>query len=128
MRFLLKLSLTALTFIFILPHIGGITFHGGFGTALLVSLLFGFMLWLVDLAAIAISAMLTITSFGMALLWLIPMWVLGYWLLPCIALKLVSTLAPQALTIVGWTPAILAGLAMMIIGGVTSKLIGKKKD
>ncbi|HNN63769.1 MAG TPA: hypothetical protein PKH78_12035, partial [Candidatus Obscuribacter sp.] len=98
MRFLLKLSLTALTFIFILPHIGGITFHGGFGTALLVSLLFGFMLWLVDLAAIAISAMLTITSFGMALLWLIPMWVLGYWLLPCIALKLVSTLAPQALT------------------------------
>ncbi len=53
MKVLLKLALTALAFMFLLPMIPGIEFHGGFGTALLISLFFGFMLWIVDLVALA---------------------------------------------------------------------------
>lgn len=127
MKFVLKLLLTALCFMFVLPHIGGIDFRGGFGAALVVSLIFGIMLWLVDLAAVALSAMFTITSFGMALLWLIPMWILGFWLLPAVALKLVADSMPQYLSIVGWMPAILAGLVMMVIGALTSAVTSGRK-
>lgn len=128
MRFLLKLALTALCFLFVLPQIHGISFHGGFGAAFVVSIVFGLMLWLVDMLAVTITAMITIGSLGFALLWLIPLWILGFWLLPAVALRLVADALPQYLTITGWLPAIIAGLLMMIIGGITSALLKKKKD
>lgn len=116
---LLKLVLTSLAFMFVLPAIPGIAFHGGFGTAFLMSLLFGIMLWVVDLIALALCTFFTITSFGLALLWLIPLWIFGFWLMPAFALKLVSDLAPSYLTIHGFLPAIYAGLIMLVIGILT---------
>lgn len=125
MKTLLKLVLTSLAFMFVLPLIPGISFQGGFGTAFLISLLFGVMLWIVDLIALALSTFFTITSFGMALLWLIPLWIFGFWLMPAFALKLVSDLAPSYLTIRGFLPAIYAGLVMLFIGVLTK---GKNKS
>lgn len=119
MGLLIRLVLTALSFAFVLPLIHGIDFHGNFAAALLISVVFGLMLWLVELAAVALSAVVTVTSFGLSLLWLVPLWILGFWLLPAFALMLTASAMPQYLTVTGFGPAALAGLVMLLIGSVT---------
>ncbi len=120
LRFILKLIFTALVFTSILPLIPGITFHGNFVAAIVLAFFFGIMLWLVDLLAMTISAMLTVGSLGLALLILVPLWIFGFWLLPAVALKLLASFFPTHLTIEGWLPAILGGLVMLFIGIFTS--------
>ena len=128
MRFVLKLIVTAAVFALVLPMIPGIDFHGNFMAAILLAFFFGIMLWLVDLLAVSISAMLTVGSLGIALLFLIPLWILGFWLLPAVALKWLADFFPSYLTIASWGAAILGGLLMLFVGIVTSsfgKLIPK---
>lgn len=122
MSFLFKLLLSALAFIFVLPMIPGIYFHGGFIMAFVLSVFFGIMLWVVDLVAIALSTLLAFSTFGLALIFLLPLWFFGYWLLPAVALKLLSDIMPNALAISGWLPAIWGGLVMLVIGILTSEL------
>lgn len=86
------------------------------------------MLWLVDVAAVALSAVLTIGTLGTALLWLIPAWILGSWLLPAVALRLLSDVAPAYLTVEGWIPAILGGLVMLFIGMMTSSVAVRREE
>lgn len=119
--FLIKLVITALAFAYLLPMIPGISFHGGIVMALALALVFGIMLWVTDAIAIALSAVMTVSTLGLALLWLIPLWFLGFWLLPAVALKLVSDIMPHTLSITGWWPAIIGGLIMLAIGMITSE-------
>ncbi len=119
-RMIARLLLSALAFTLLFPIIHGMDFHGNFAQALILSVVFAIMLWLVDLVALAVSAALTISTLGLALLWLIPLWILGFWLLPAVALKVVSCLMPERLTIDGWLPAILGGLVMLFISMITS--------
>lgn len=70
-----------------------------------------------------LSAVLTVTTLGLALVVIVPVWLLGFWLLPAIALKLLAEFMPNTLTISGWLPAILAGLVLLVISIVTG---GKK--
>lgn len=81
-KFIIRLALTAAIFMFVLPHIPGIAFHGHFTTALMMSLVFGIASFLVDVLAIFISTVLSISTLGLALLVLIPLWIIGFWLLP----------------------------------------------
>lgn len=128
LRLVVRLVLTALAFTTILPHIGGISFHGTFFQALMMAILFSLILWFVDIIAVALSAAAAIGTLGLALLWLIPFWILGFWLLPAVALKVVSDLMPSYLTIAGWMPAVLGGLVMLIIGMVTSGSIWRHAE
>jgi len=128
MRFLLQLFFTAIAFTTVLPLIHGISFHGGFASALLLAVFFGIVLWVIDFSALAISAVLTISSLGLALLWLIPLWIFGFWLLPAVALKVVADLVPNYLTVAGWTPAVLGGLVMMVVGILTSGSTWKERS
>lgn len=127
MRGILRLVLTALAFVILLPMIPGIDFHGNFLSAVLISILFGLMLWLVELLVVSLAAFWTVASLGLALLWLIPLWVIGFWVLPALALLLTAHFVPQHLTIDGFWPAALAGLVMMLIGLLTSKSFKRKK-
>lgn len=86
---------------------------------LIAAVLFGFFGWVVEVLAIAITAFLTVGTLGMALLVLVPLWLLGFWLLPAFALKLMADFMPSYLTINGWTPAIEGGLLMLLIGVAT---------
>ena len=124
-KLFLRLVLNALAFLLIFPHIPGITFQGTLFQALMLAVLFTIVLWVVDLAAIAISAVFTVSTLGLALLWLIPAWILGFWLLPAVALKLVSDIAPSYLSVSGWTPAVLGGLVLLIVGLVTSASVAE---
>jgi len=127
-RLLIRLALFSLAFTTVLPLINGIDFHGNWGAALGLSIFFAVMLWLVDLVAIMISAVLTVTTFGLALLWIIPFWILGFWLLPAVALRLVADFVPEFLTVQGWMPAILGGLVMMFVSLVTSDPLWEERQ
>lgn len=122
MRLLLRVFLKALAFLFLLPMVGGIHFHGSFVTAIGLAIVFSIMLWLVDLGALALAAWLTVTTFGLALLILIPAYILGFWLLPAFALKLAADFMPQYLSVAGWGPAVLGGLVLLLIGLVTGDI------
>ena len=125
-RALIRFLASAAAFQFLLPMIPGIDFHGNFAVALGAALVFSIVGWFVDLAAMALSAILTVSSFGMALLWLIPLWIVGFWILPAVTLSVVAHLMPTHLTVNGWFPAAMGGLVMLILGALTSK--PKKQD
>lgn len=119
MVFLIRLVLLALAFQFILPMIPGIQVHGGFVTALGLALLFTVLGWVVSWVAALLSALLAISTLGMALIVLIPLWLLGFWLLPAYTLMLTSDMMPAYLAVNSWGPAILGGLITLIIGIAT---------
>jgi uncharacterized membrane protein YvlD (DUF360 family) len=121
MRFVVRTLLTTIAFLWILPGMHGIHFHGGLLQALMLSLIFGIMLWLVEAIAVALSALVAVSSFGLALLWLIPFWILGFWFLPAVALMAVSDIMPEYLYITGWSSAIVGGLILLIISLATTK-------
>ncbi len=125
-RYLIRLVLMASAFYFLFPMIPGVQFQGNFLYALLAGALFALVGWFVEFLAIAISAILTIGTLGLALIVLIPVWLLGFWLLPAIGLRLVADFMPSTLSFAGWVPAIWGGLIMLFIGIVTSGDVHKK--
>lgn len=125
-RYFFRLVLTATSFYFIFPMIHGVEFHGSFVHALLAGLLFTILGSLVEFAAVALSAILTITTFGLALFLLVPTWFLGFWILPAIVLRLLADFMPHTLTFAGWWPALQGGLIMLLVGIFTSGDTHKK--
>jgi uncharacterized membrane protein YvlD (DUF360 family) len=118
--YLIRLVLIAAAFHWVFPMIKGIDTHGSFVSALAAGFVFAFIGWIVEALAIVLTTFLTITTFGLALLVLIPAWILGFWLIPAITLKVLADLMPGYLTIHGWVPALWGGLMMLFIGVITS--------
>ncbi len=118
--YIIRLLLIASALYFIFPMIPGIQFHGNFLHALAVGVLFAFLGWIIESLAIAITAILTIGTFGSALIILLPAWLLGFWLLPALVLISVAGILPSILSFTGWEPAIWGGLIMLLIGLATS--------
>lgn len=121
MRLISRLLLTAFAFTAILPMIHGINFHGNFIAALMMAAVFAILLGVVETIAKALAAVFTISTFGLALIWIIPAWLLGFWIFPALALMLTADLMPHYLTVQGFLPAALAGLVMLGIGVLTSE-------
>lgn len=119
MSFLVRVLLLSLAFHFILPLIQGIEVGGGYTVSLGLALLFTVLGYAVTWIATTITALLTLGTFGMALLVLIPVWLLGFWIIPASALMLTAELMPAYLSISGWMPAIWGGLITLIIGIAT---------
>jgi len=126
--FAFRLVLIALAFYFILPEIPGIKFHGDFVHAIVGGFLFAIIGWGCETLAIILTTVLAIGTFGLGLLVLIPAWLLGFWLLPAVALKVFADMMPNYLTISGWGPAILGGLVMLFIGVITSGKVRKSRQ
>ncbi len=122
LKFLLKTIASALAFIYILPALPGIEFKGGFIDAAILAIVFAFLLWVVEVVAMMIATVWTISTLGLALLVLIPLWIFGFWVFPALALELVAFVAPGHLSIHGFLPPILGGLTMMIISMLTGGL------
>lgn len=128
--FIFRLLLTACAFEFLLPLIPGIKVHGNFLHAIGAGIVFSIMAWIVEIIGFSLAAFLTITTFGIALIFLIPLWLIGFWFVPAIVLKLTSGFLPQYLELSGWVPALWGGLVMLFVGAVTSdgtKSVQKKK-
>ncbi len=125
-RFLIRLLLIASAFYFVFPEIPGVTFHGTFVHAGVAALVFVIVAWLVEMLAIAISAMLAVGTLGLALVILIPAWLLGFWILPALGLKYLAVLMPETLSFTGWTSVLYASLPMLVIGVITSGDVHEK--
>ena len=119
MAFLLRLMLLTVAFQFILPAIPGIEVNGGFAVSIALALLFCILGVIVNALAAAITAILAIGTLGVALLVLIPLWILGFWLIPAYVLMLTSDMMPAYLSVAGWSPAIMGGLITLVIGILT---------
>jgi len=115
-RFIIGTILYAVCFMFVLPLINGIAFTGGFGTAIGLGVLYTVVavgvIWVGAMAAGALG----VVSRGVALLLLIPALLLGFWLIPAVVLKVLAEVAPKALSVSGWGPAIIGGLVMLVPG------------
>jgi len=118
-RQILRVALISLAFYFIFPQIPGIQVHGNFLHVFIAGIVFTCLGWLVETIAIALSAILTVGTLGLALLILVPLWLFGFWLIPAYVLKLTADVMPSYMSIVGWTPAIIGGLIMLVIGIAT---------
>jgi len=125
-RYLIRLALIASAFYFLFPMVPGVQFHGNFLYALLAGALFAFLGWIVESVAIAVSAILTIGTLGLAMIVLVPLWLVGFWLLPAVVLRFVADFMPTTLAFSGWMPAIWGGLIMLVIGIVTSGDVHRK--
>ncbi len=125
-RFLIRLLLIASAFYFVFPEIPGVTFHGTFVHAAVAGLVFVIVAMIVEVLAIAISAMLAVGTLGLALVILIPAWLLGFWILPAVGLKYLAVLMPETLSFTGWTPVLYASLPMLVIGVITSGDVHEK--
>jgi uncharacterized membrane protein YvlD (DUF360 family) len=125
-NFLIRVLLMACVFYFALPMIHGITFHGTFLHAAVVGAVFAVVGWALESVAIALTAIMAIGTLGLALIVLVPAWILGFWILPAIALKLVAQFMPTSLSIEGWMPAIWGGLVMLAVGLITGGNVYKK--
>jgi uncharacterized membrane protein YvlD (DUF360 family) len=118
-RFLVRILLTAVAFAFVLPMIPGIDFKGNFMLAIGASLLFGIIGWFVDVLAVVFSAAFTITTLGVGLLILIPLWLLSFWILPALTLHFMPDVLPGHVVVNGWLPAFEGGLVLFAIGLLT---------
>jgi hypothetical protein len=122
MRFVARLLILSLMFRCALPAIPGIVFHGHLSNALVMALAFSVLFWLIDRLALLIGTIVTVTTFGLALLWLVPFWIVGFWIVPTLALKLVALVMPLNLSISGWLPAIWGGLMLLGINIIVGRL------
>jgi uncharacterized membrane protein YvlD (DUF360 family) len=92
-----------------------------------MALAFTTIYWLLDKAAAAIAAICTIATFGLALLVLVPLWIIGFWVVPAVALKMVASVMPYNLHIVGWYPAIIGSLLMIFVNIILGALTKTKR-
>jgi len=119
MDLLIRLAIKAVAIFYFLPLVPGIAIHGGFGTAFVLAVFFSFMLWGVEVLAAALAAIWAVTTFGLALLFILPLWIFGFWILPAIALRVVADLMPASLSVAGWGPAVWGGLILLVVGMLT---------
>ncbi len=126
-KFIVRLVLLTLAFHYVLPMIKGIEVHGTFLNAFGLAFFFSVVAWLVSFAATFLTTLLAVGTLGLALLVLIPLWILGFWMLPAVALKLLAEFSPGYLTIDGWVPAIIGGLCMLFIGVVTDMTVSSHR-
>lgn len=106
----------------VLPAIPGIHFSGHLSNAIVMALAFSTLFWLIDRLAFLLSTVFTVTTLGLALLWLVPFWIFGFWIVPTLALKLVACVMPLNLSISGWFPAIFGGLLLLAVNIIVGSL------
>lgn len=121
MRFILNLLLTAVALFYIFPHLEGVGFAGSIGSALGFALLLTGSTWFSKQVARALALTLGFTTLLPGMLILIPLALLGMWLLPAAELMLLADFFPKHLALDGWTTAFLASLVIFIINAFTHK-------
>ncbi len=133
-RMLIRIALKALAFMYVLPMIPGIQYHGSFWQAVAIAALFSVLLRVVEWVVVFFATMWTVATFGLALLVLIPLWIVSFWVFPALALLAVSAIWPDHLAVNGVVPLLEGSFVLLIVsmitGGITDmlKAARKKKD
>ncbi len=118
-KFIIRILLSALAIMYVLPVLRGVQFHGDFLIACGLGIFFSILLALVEVVAAFLSTIWTLSTFGLALLFLIPMRLFCFWVLPTVSLLLMAHFLPKVLSISNWFSAGIAAVILLIIGLIT---------
>lgn len=118
--FVIRILATAFAFTYVFPKIDGIAFSGAFfPDGVVYGVLFAITAWVVTKLAKLASVAFSVGTLGAGLLIVVPLWLFGFWLLPAVQLKVCAWLFPANLAVYSWFGAIVAGLILMLINGLT---------
>lgn len=128
-RFIVRIFLTAILFCFICPKIAsGVQFHGQFWPdGVLYAAVFAVVAYLVTLGIKLAETVFSLATLGLGLLIVIPLNLLGWWLVPAIQLQVFSSYYPEQFSVAGWGSAIWVGLLLMVVNGMTAAITTEKK-
>ncbi len=131
MRFIITTLLSAAALAFVCPQIAGFTFAGNILSALALALLLSVSAKFMISVGRALTLSMGIRTAGRATLVLLPLWILGVWLLPAAELKFLSGLMPGTLTLESWSTALCVAAVFTGIAVLTnpwSKTLKKPCD
>ena len=119
-RWIIRILATAFACAYIFPKIDGISFTGAFfPDGVVYGVLFAITAWIVTRIFQWASVAFSIGTLGAGLLIVVPLWLFGFWLLPAVQLMVCAWLFPANLAVNSWFGAIVAGLILMFINGLT---------
>lgn len=113
MNFLLRLLINGIVFYLIALYVPGIHAHG-FGAAVLAAFIFGIVNAVIRPIVLLLTLPLTIVTLG---LFIIIVNALMFWL---------ATWVTPGFKVDGFTPALIGGVIMMIVGLVTNHLLKER--
>ncbi|GEM_PF-258678 len=120
-RLAIRVLITAFVFTYVVPMIGGAHFSGSFWPeGVIYGLLFAATAFVVGRALGYVTAALAIGTLGFGCLFVIPLYLFCFWLLPAAELMVLAHFFPQHLAFNGWGSAILAGLVLLFVNVVTT--------
>lgn len=111
---ILRVLVNAFLFVFLLPVVSGITFHGAFWPeGVVAGILFGLVVYLVNLGL----AVFTIGTLGLG--------IFAYLLFPALSIQAMGWLFPQYLSVSSFGAAFLGGLLFWIGNAVLHSAIAR---
>ena len=119
LRLIVRIFLKSLAIMYVFPLLKGLAFHGNFYWASALAVFFSLLLSFMELLAAFFAAGLTVSTFGIALLLIIPIRILFFWVLPTVSLLLIAHCFPDVLTVTNWFSAALGALILLVIGLIT---------
>jgi hypothetical protein len=84
-----------------------------------LGILFSILLALLEVLAAFLSTIWTLSTFGLALLVLIPMRLFCFWVLPTVSLLVMAHFFSKVLSFGNWFSAAIAAIILLIIGWLT---------
>jgi len=128
MKFIIRLVLTALFFAFLLPLIPGVTVTSGFWAIVLLAFTYRVATLMMKLIWLAVSALATLLTAGLALILVIPAYGISFWLLPTLTLATLGRIMPGYLHFNGWLATSLAALVMFALHFVIDRKSSKARS
>ncbi len=111
---IMRVLVNAFLFVFLLPVVSGITFHGSFWPeGVVAGVLFGIVVYLVNLGL----AVFTIGTLGLG--------IFAYLLFPALSIQAMGWLFPQYLSVSSFGAAFLAGLLFWIGNAVLHSFLNR---
>jgi uncharacterized membrane protein YvlD (DUF360 family) len=111
---ILRVLVNAFLFVFLLPVVSGITFHGAFWPeGIVAGVLFGIVVYLVNVGL----ALFTIGTLGIG--------ALAYFVFPALCIEAMAWLFPQYLSVSSFGAAFLAGILFWIGNAVLHSFLAR---
>lgn len=114
---IMRVLVNAFLFVFLLPVVSGITFHGSFWPeGVVAGVLFGIVVYLVNLGL----AVFTIGTLGLG--------IFAYLLFPALSIQAMGWLFPQYLSVSSFGAAFLAGILFWIGNAVLHNVLNRSNS
>ncbi len=119
LKLITRILLKSLAIMYVFPLLPGIKFHGNLYSAGGLAVFFSLLLSFLELLSTLFASALTISTFGVALVFIIPIRILFFWVLPTAALLIIAHWFPSLMTIHNWFGAGIAALLLLATNRLT---------